>query len=50
MTTAVTRKQTFQWKKMTVPAAVMGAFLTLGAVMWQSSGEIMALYFFGYIG
>lgn len=35
---------------MTVPAIVMLAFLTLGTVMWQSSGEIMALMFFGYIG
>ena len=44
------QKLAFQWKKMTVPAIVMLAFLTLGTVMWQSSGEIMALYFFGYIG
>lgn len=44
------KKQSFQWKKMTIPAIVMLAFLTLGTVMWQSSGEIMALLFFGYIG
>jgi polyferredoxin len=29
---------------------VMLAFLILGTVMWRSSGEIMALLFFGYIG
>ena len=28
----------------------MLAFLTLGSVMWRASGEIMALFFFGYIG
>jgi hypothetical protein len=44
------KKQSFQWKTMTVPVIVMVAFLTLGTVMWQSSGEIMALCFFGYIG
>ncbi len=43
-------KQAFAWKKMTVPAIVMLAFLTLGSVMWRSSGELMALLFFGYIG
>ena len=40
----------FDPKKMTVPAVVMLAFLTLGTVMWHSSGAIMALFFFGYIG
>ena len=40
----------FNLKKMTVPVVVMLAFLTLGTVMWRSSGEIMALFFFGYIG
>lgn len=37
-------------QKMIVPGAVMLAFLTLGTVLWRSSGEIMALFFFGYIG
>jgi ferredoxin-type protein NapH len=40
----------FNLKKMTVPIVVMLAFLSLGTVMWRSSGEIMALLFFGYIG
>ena len=40
----------FNLKKMTVPTVVMLAFLTLGTVMWRSSDEIMALFFFGYIG
>ena len=40
----------FNLKKMTVPIVVMLAFLTLGTIMWRSSGEIMALFFFGYIG
>ena len=44
------KKSEFQWKKMTVPLVVMLAFWTLAAVMWQSSGEIIALLFFGYIG
>ncbi len=43
-------KKHFEWKKMTVPAIVMLAFLVLGIVMWQSYGEMMALFFFGYIG
>jgi ferredoxin-type protein NapH len=42
--------QGVQWKKMTVPGIVMLAFLTLGTVIWQSTGEIMGLLFFGYIG
>ena len=43
-------QQSFKWKKLTVPVIVMLAFLILGTVMWQNSGEIMALFFFGYIG
>lgn len=35
---------------MTIPVIMMLAFLTLGTVMWRSSEEIMALFFFGYIG
>ena len=36
--------------KLVVPGVVMLAFLTLGTVLWRSSGQIMALFFFGYIG
>src|SRR3989304_2726971 len=45
-----TLKNDFDLKKMTVPLVVMLAFLTLGTVLWRSSGQIMALFFFGYIG
>jgi len=41
---------TLNVKKMIVPGVVMLAFLSLGTAMWRSSGEIMALMFFGYIG
>lgn len=37
-------------KKMLVPGVVMLAFWSLAFFMWLSSGEIMALFFFGYIG
>ncbi len=37
-------------KKMLVPGVVMLAFLTLGAALWRASGEIIPLFFFGYIG
>ncbi|HLF75146.1 MAG TPA: 4Fe-4S binding protein [Anaerolineales bacterium] len=37
-------------KKMTVPLIVMLVFVTLGIVMWQTSGFIQPLFFFGYIG
>jgi ferredoxin-type protein NapH len=36
--------------KLTVPGIVMLAFFTLGTLMWRSSGQIMGLFFFGYIG
>lgn len=36
--------------KMLVPGAVMLAFWIMAFSMWRSSGEIMALFFFGYIG
>ena len=36
--------------KLMVPVVVMLAFLTLGTVLWRSTGEIMGLFFFGYIG
>ena len=44
------KKDDFQLKKMLVPGVVMLAFWSLATMMWQSSGEIMALLFFGYIG
>lgn len=37
-------------KKLSIPIVVMLAFLILGFAMWRSSGEIMAQFFFGYIG
>ena len=37
-------------RKMIVPGMVMLAFLTLGAVIWLSTGVIVPLFFFGYIG
>ena len=36
--------------KLLVPGVVMLAFLALGIVGWRSSGMIMPLFFFGYIG
>ncbi len=49
-TIARRKRDAFQIKKLVVPGSVMLAFWTLAAVMWRSSGEIMALFFFGYIG
>jgi ferredoxin-type protein NapH len=43
-------RENLNWKKLIVPGAVMLAFWGLAVAMWQSSGEIMALFFFGYIG
>ena len=40
----------FHWRKMLVPLAVMLVFWSLATVLWQSTGQIMALFFFGYIG
>lgn len=40
----------FSLKKMTLPLIVMLIFVTLGIVMWQTSGFIQPLFFFGYIG
>jgi ferredoxin-type protein NapH len=37
-------------RKLMVPGVVMLAFLTLGTSIWRSTGEIMGLFFFGYIG
>lgn len=44
------KREAFNWKKLIVPGVVMLAFWTLGAVFWQTSGVIMPLFFFGYIG
>ena len=44
------RRDEFNLQKMVVPGIVMLAFWTLATVLWQSTGEIMALFFFGYIG
>ncbi len=38
------------YKKLLVPGVVMLAFWIVGAVMWQSSGYLLSLFFFGYIG
>jgi polyferredoxin len=38
------------YKKLVVPGVVMLAFWIVGAVMWQSSGYLLSLFFFGYIG
>jgi ferredoxin-type protein NapH len=37
-------------KKLIAPAIVMLAFWALAAVMWQTSGYLEPLFFFGYIG
>jgi ferredoxin-type protein NapH len=37
-------------KKLLVPGIVMLAFYILGSVLWLSNGQIMPLFFFGYIG
>ena len=50
------KNKTLKWgldlnlNKLIVPGVVMVAFVTLGIVGWRSSGEFMALFFFGYIG
>jgi ferredoxin-type protein NapH len=36
--------------KLIVPATVLLAFLSLGVALWQSTGYIQPLFFFGYIG
>jgi polyferredoxin len=40
----------FAIKKLTVPGSVMLVFVFLGIVLWQSTGYIQPLFFFGYIG
>jgi len=37
-------------KKLITPGVVMLAFWIIAVFMWQSSGQIQALFFFGYIG
>lgn len=37
-------------KKLITPGVVMAAFWILAIAVWQSSGHIEALFFFGYIG
>lgn len=49
-THAINRKSELNFKNLIVPGVVMLAFWALGAAMWQSSGVITALFFFGYIG
>jgi polyferredoxin len=43
-------KNNFNFKSLIVPGVVMLFFVTLGVVMWQTSGFIQSLFFFGYIG
>lgn len=43
-------KDQLSLNKLIVPGAVMLVFWGLATAMWRSSGEIMALIFFGYIG
>ncbi|MBI5033958.1 MAG: 4Fe-4S binding protein [Chloroflexi bacterium] len=49
-TQGINRKTNLNVKSLIVAGVVMLAFWVLGAAMWQSSGAIMALFFFGYIG
>lgn len=44
------KREEFNLQEMEVPGIVMFALWTLATVLWQSMGEIMALFFFGYIG
>jgi len=44
------KKKQFAFKKLIVPGAVMLAFWTLAVALWQGTGQIMPLFFFGYIG
>ena len=37
-------------RKLALPAIVMLTFLTLGTLIWRSTGVITPLFFFGYIG
>lgn len=42
--------ENLSWKKLIVPGVVMLAFWSLATAVWLSTGEIMPLFFFGYIG
>jgi ferredoxin-type protein NapH len=46
----MTIREYVNWKKMLMPGAVMLVFWSVAVAMWRSSGEIMPLFFFGYIG
>jgi hypothetical protein len=46
----VVREYRLNQKALFVPGIVMVAFWSLGTLMWRSSGQIIALFFFGYIG
>jgi hypothetical protein len=46
----MTKESGFKPGKMLAPAVVMLTFWALAFLMWQASGEFMALFFFGYIG
>jgi hypothetical protein len=45
----MTKESGFKPGKMLAPAVVMLAFWAQAFLMWQASGEFMALFFFGYI-
>lgn len=42
--------RTIDSEKMVLPIVILLAFWMLAAGIWFSSGEIFALFFFGYIG
>jgi polyferredoxin len=44
------QEKQFAFKRLMMPGAVMLAFWGLAVAMWLNSGEVMALFFFGYIG
>jgi len=44
------KREALSPRKMIVPGVVMLPFWTLATILWQSTGEIMALFFFAYIG
>ena len=46
----MTKTDKLALNKLIVVGVVMVAFWSLAAAMWQSSGEITALFFFGTIG
>ncbi len=50
MTSRVDRESRLSLRGLIVPGIIMLAFCGVGVAMWQSSGYIQALLFFGYIG